>query len=108
MLEVGEGVEERLALLVGLNGGVNGLLKPLLFCGVLVVDLRVAETLASGGVGGLHAHVIPKWERFPGSKEPEETLVDLLDAGVTTIRGLPLYSESTLSSAQVQPSISLG
>ena len=48
------------------------------------------------GLFDLHAHVIPKWDRFPTSKEPEETLRDLINAGVTTIRLIPLYNESAI------------
>ena len=48
------------------------------------------------GLFDLHAHVMPKWDIFPTSKEPEETLKLLLDSGVTTIRAIPLYSESAL------------
>ncbi len=48
------------------------------------------------GLFDLHAHVMPKWDRFPTSKEPEETLRDLVDAGVTTIRLIPLYNESAI------------
>lgn len=43
--------------------------------------------------------MIPKWERFPTSVEPQETLRALLDAGVTTIRLIPIYSESAGSYA---------
>lgn len=49
------------------------------------------------GLFDLHAHVIPKWPVFPTAKEPEETLRILLDSGVTTIRAIPLFSESALT-----------
>lgn len=48
------------------------------------------------GLFDLHAHVIPKSMFFPAAPEPEEALRMLLDAGVTTIRALPFYSESGL------------
>lgn len=46
------------------------------------------------GLFDLHAHVIPKHPAFPSSLAPEETLTTLLDAGVTTVRVLPFFSES--------------
>lgn len=48
------------------------------------------------GLFDLHAHVMPKSIFFPAARSPEETLVQLLEAGVTTIRALPIYSESAL------------
>ena len=44
------------------------------------------------GLFDLHAHVV-SFPGFMGSKGPEETMRRLLDAGVTTIRLLPLLSE---------------
>jgi len=48
------------------------------------------------GLFDLHAHVMPQTRLFPNSPAPEEALRLLLDAGVTTIRALPFYSESAL------------
>lgn len=48
------------------------------------------------GLFDLHAHVIPKSIFLPTALEPEAALRRLLDAGVTTIRALPFYSESAL------------
>lgn len=59
-----------------------------------IVNLTGAYVIP--GLFDLHAHVMPKWDLFPTSKEPEETLEQLLDFGVTTIRAIPLYSESAV------------
>lgn len=62
-----------------------------------------AETIDIGGqyvipgLFDLHAHVMPQSLFFPTAKDPEETLRILLEAGVTTIRLLPLHSESALA-----------
>jgi len=64
------------------------------------VELLGAETRdATGlwiipGLFDLHAHVIPSSPFFPDNPPPEETLRVLLEHGVTTIRGLPFFSES--------------
>lgn len=47
------------------------------------------------GLFDLHAHVVPAGGRF-GAPPPEEVLEQFLRAGVTTIRLLPLYSESAV------------
>jgi len=65
-------------------------------------DLRLVGAATVDGSGlwivpgliDLHAHVIPPSRFFPDSAPPEETLATLLDFGVTTIRGLPFFSES--------------
>ncbi len=68
--------------------------------GIKIVDISGSYVIP--GLFDLHAHVIPKTRLFPGSKEPQETLQQLLDNGVTTIRLIPFYSESALTwSAQV-------
>ena len=61
------------------------------------------------GLFDLHAHVIPKTRFLPGAPEPEEALRLLMDAGVTTIRALPFYSESALQwAAQVNNGTLIG
>lgn len=58
------------------------------------IDGIDAEGLyALPGLFDLHAHVLPTGGRTR-APPPESTLARLLDAGVTTIRLLPLYSES--------------
>ena len=75
-------------------------------------DMRVVDISGSFVVPGffdLHAHVIPKSPRFPGVEGAEATLKILLDAGVTTIRGLPLTSEAALGwAAQINAATLLG
>jgi len=44
----------------------------------------------------LHAHVIRSSRFFRSAASPEETPRTLLEAGITTIRALPLTSESAL------------
>jgi imidazolonepropionase-like amidohydrolase len=48
------------------------------------------------GLFDLHAHVMPKSFFFPSAEEPEQALAILLESGITTIRLLPLHSESAL------------
>ena len=48
------------------------------------------------GLFDLHAHVIPMHPAFTSAKPPEATLHALLDAGVTSVRCLPLWSESAV------------
>ncbi len=60
--------------------------------GMKAVD--ISGSFVIPGLFDLHAHVIPKTRLFPMSKEPEETLQQLLENGVTTIRLIPFYSES--------------
>ncbi len=75
--------------------------------GVKIVD--VSGQYVVPGFFDLHAHVIPKWRAFPTATEPEETLKTLLHAGVTTIRAIPLYSESALTwSARVNDGTLIG
>lgn len=63
--------------------------------GATVID--VAGRYVIPGLMDLHAHVIP--EGIFGSKKPEETLEILLRHGVTTIRLIPLVSESAIGLA---------
>ncbi len=64
------------------------------------IELTGAQTVDGSGLWiipgliDLHAHVMPPSMFFPDMKPPEETLGILLDHGVTTIRALPLFSES--------------
>lgn len=60
--------------------------------GMHVVDISGQYVVP--GFFDLHAHVIPKSDLFPAAKGPEATLLDLLEAGVTTIRCLPMISEN--------------
>ena len=60
-------------------------------------SIDITGSFVIPGLFDLHAHVIPKTILFPTSKEPEETLQQLLNNGVTTIRLIPFYSESALT-----------
>jgi imidazolonepropionase-like amidohydrolase len=60
--------------------------------GATLIDAEGAYVVP--GFFDLHAHVMPTWSRFPTATEPEETLRGLLAAGVTSIRCIPIYSES--------------
>ncbi len=75
--------------------------------GMRVVDISGAFVVP--GFFDLHAHVTPKSPRFPGVEGAEATLKNLLDSGVTTIRGLPLTSEAALGwAAQINAATLLG
>lgn len=75
--------------------------------GMRVVDISGAFVVP--GFFDLHAHVIPKSPRFPSVKGAEATLQDLLESGVTTIRGLPITSEAALGwAAQINAATLLG
>ena len=60
--------------------------------GMRVID--AAGGYVTPGLFDLHAHLIPTSRFFPDAPEPEEALRLLLEAGVTTIRAIPFYSES--------------
>ena len=62
--------------------------------GMTVID--AAGGFVTPGLFDLHAHVMPTSRFFPNAAEPEEALRLLLEAGVTTIRAIPFYSESAL------------
>jgi imidazolonepropionase-like amidohydrolase len=49
------------------------------------------------GLFDLHAHVLSPSPFYPDALTPEEALARLLDAGVTTIRLLPLFTEDAVS-----------
>ncbi|MEE8153501.1 MAG: amidohydrolase family protein [Phycisphaerales bacterium] len=75
--------------------------------GMRVVD--ISGSFVVPGFFDLHAHVIPKSPRFPGVEGAEATLKNLLESGVTTIRGLPLTSEGALGwAAQINAATLLG
>ncbi len=62
--------------------------------GMTVID--AAGGFVTPGLFDLHAHVMPTSPFFPNAVEPEVALRLLLEAGVTTIRAIPFYSESAL------------
>ena len=62
--------------------------------GMTVID--AAGGFVTPGLFDLHAHVMPTSPFFPNAPDPEEALRLLLEAGVTTIRAIPFYSESVL------------
>ncbi len=62
--------------------------------GMQVID--AADGYVMPGLFDLHAHVLPTSQFFPDAPEPTEALRLLLEAGVTTIRLIPFYSESAL------------
>jgi len=62
-----------------------------------IESVDIAGSFVIPGLFDLHAHVIPKTILFPSSKAPKETLQQLLNHGVTTIRAIPFYSESALT-----------
>ena len=75
--------------------------------GMKVVD--ASDQYVIPGLFDLHAHVIPKSRFLPNAPEPAEALRLLMDAGVTTIRALPFYSESALQwAAQINSGTLIG